>query len=53
MSIKYVTLEGQGVRKSVTVCDRGSKSRPVERGGEAGRNFRDPALMGAPSSVPY
>jgi len=24
--IKYVTLEGEGVRADVTVCDRGSKS---------------------------
>jgi len=23
LSIKYVTLEGRGVRDSVTVCDRG------------------------------
>jgi len=24
LSIKYVTLEGEGVRDGVTVCDRGS-----------------------------
>ena len=26
-SIKYVTLEGEGVREGVTVCDRGMGSR--------------------------
>src|SRR6218665_2504884 len=29
-SIKYVTLEGEGVRECVTVCDRGGGSRACD-----------------------
>ena len=29
-SIKYVTLEGKGVREGVTVCDRGRGSRAYD-----------------------
>src|SRR6218665_4048968 len=29
-SIKYVTLEGEGVRKGVTVCDRGGGPRACD-----------------------
>ena len=28
--IKYVTLEGEGVREGVTVCDRGEGSRACD-----------------------
>ena len=30
LSIKYVTLEGEGVREGVTVCDRGRGSRACD-----------------------
>ena len=29
-SIKYVTLEGEGVREDVTICDRGGGARACD-----------------------